>query len=80
MRWLRVTPAAKVRPKMVQLGETTAVDPEEVSAVYLKENGRILVVRIGGMGVIELERSQLSDTPKFMAALLTAAVNSTRGY
>lgn len=43
--------------RMLEIGPNVMVDLNQISAVY--REGNTLVVRIGGMGVIKLEESQL---------------------
>lgn len=43
--------------RILELGPDTLIDLNQVSGVYTE--GNLLVIRIGGMGVIKLERSQL---------------------
>lgn len=44
--------------RIVELGEDVLIDLNQISAVYTK-GSYTLVIRIGGMGVIELGRDQL---------------------
>lgn len=46
--------------RMMELGPEAMVDLNQISAVYTKMN--CLVIRIGGMGVIELRSDQLHQS------------------
>ncbi len=52
---------AKAQPqnpqRIMEIGPSALIDLNQISAVYRK--GSSLVIRIGGMGVIDLDESQL---------------------
>lgn len=48
--------------RMMELGPTAMVDLNQITAVYIKMGN--LVIRIGGMGVIELSPQQLHNSTK----------------
>lgn len=59
--------------KLMQIGPTAAVDPKEITAIYI-EDGK-LVIRFSGIGVIKLHRNQLHETLVDTYQKLLAAKN-----
>lgn len=69
-------PAPAPVVQMLRVGEAAWVDPMAVTGLYKKDNR--VVVRIGGMGVIELAREDLFANVNQTVLLIASAVAKYR--